>query len=67
MTADHGTGIAALVPIVDHGDEAVFGLGQIVVARLAVDERVGGIAGTLEADHALAFVDARSASAPRTP
>ena len=59
MTADQtGAGVAALVQVVDDGDEAVIELSQVVMARLAVDEGVGGIAGALEADRALVLVDA---------
>ena len=60
MTADQtGPGIAALVQVVDHGDETVVGLGEVVMARFAVDEGVGCVRGPFERDHAFLVVHAK--------
>src|SRR5262249_28743289 len=60
-------GVAALVQVVDDGDEAVERLGEVVVARLAVDEGVGGVPGPLEAHRAFVLVDPEIGQRPPDP
>ena len=57
ITADQtGPGIAALVQVVDDGDESVVRSRSGGSGLFAVDERVGGVAGPFERDDALAVV-----------
>src|SRR3982751_5302906 len=51
-------GVAAFVEVVDNGDEAVADLNDIVAVGVAVDEGVGGVAGSLEGDGDLIVLDA---------
>lgn len=57
-------GIAALVEVVDDGDKSIVGFGEIVLARVAVDESIGGVAGGFEGYLDLGVVDAEVTDGP---